>query len=72
MNVVFTNMTLQNRHFHLGTNLTNQIPNTSSNRTGQKGLAVFGNPYKMQLDVKTSMKSTTIMIHRIYGKHKIA
>jgi len=70
--MIFANMTFQNLHFQLRAYLTNQVANTGGNRTGQKGFAVFGYPHKMQLDVKTSMRRTTIIVNTTYYKQEIA
>jgi hypothetical protein len=63
MDVISRNMALQDLHLIRQTDLPNQFSDPNRHFLGQYRPSVFRDPYKMQLDVVTSMRRRSIKLH---------
>ena len=64
MDMILTHMTFENIDFQIRTNLTNQVTQPGGYRADQEGFTKFGDPYKMQLDVKFRVRCPTVIVHK--------
>jgi len=69
MNMISSYMPLYDLHFHLGTNIPHDLPQSCCNISSQQMLPVRCDPHQMILDIKPGMRRPSIMLHtRSYYK----
>ena len=69
VNVIARHRSLQDLNFQSLTRFANQIANTKSDRADQNRPAILCHPYKVKLDIKTTMCTGSVVFHsRQYNK----